>query len=203
MTAKDRVWLEVVCGSNDPDVDKKKLVNILQGDPIFHNSEAEQRAVYEFNKAVFAYRDPKLGNSEAARHLGRSIHYVQDLLDISKHWGGNADAKRFRSYSEALAQRYLLETANPGGRPAYPKWLAAAVRQVREEFGEVAGTPAAFMSEALKGRAELSDIFKKVTAGPDHARKLDQFVEKMALATLVVQGAWVSMYLRYIGIAEK
>ena len=59
------------------------------------------------------------------------------------------------------------------------------------------------LAVVLAGREELAELFRQVTAGSAHVRKRDQFVEKMALATIVAQEQWLSMYLRYIGIAER
>lgn len=203
MPAKDRVWLELVCGSNDPDHDRNKLGNILQGDFWFHNGEAEQRANYEFNKAVIAYRDSKQGNAVAANHLGRSIHYLQDLLDFSKHFDGDADAKRIRSYSETLAKNYMEIARNHGGKPTYPKALLGGLREVSREFGSPPATPKEFLKDSLQGRKELAALFKQVMSeATNRDRARDQFIEKMAMATIVAQEQLVSIYLRYIGVAE-
>ncbi len=201
-SAKDRVWLDLICGTDEPDHERKTFLNAIKIDFIFHNSEAEQRAVYEFNKAVQAYRDSRKGNSEAARHLGRSIHYLQDLTDISKHWSHkDDDAKRVRKYSEELAKRYLAETIQ---QKSYPEWLTRALRPIRSQFSGPPGTPKQYLDGALGQREELAKFFKAemAKAGNNRSRRRDEFIELSMLGAIIGQEQWVSMYLRYIGVAE-
>lgn len=201
-SAKDRVWLDLICGTDEPDHERNSLLNAIQLDFIFHNSEAAQRATYEFNEAVKASRNPRKGNSEAARHFGRSIHYLQDLTDISKHWpDSDDDAKRVRKYSEELAKRYLAETIQ---QKSLPEWLARALRPVRNQFSGPPGTPKQYLDGSLGERKELAKFFKAemAKAGSNRSRRRDEFIELSMLGAIIGQEQWVSMYLHYIGVAE-
>jgi hypothetical protein len=202
--AKDparRVFLELVCGADDPDAERHFWQNDV------HQKQAEKFAVDEFNAAVNAYREAGTKGAsayaEAANHLGRSLHFIQDLTDFSKGMKKRSDAREIRKRAKTMAQDYLTQWQTTSH---YPPDLMAKLKAMHAEMQGGPGTPAELVEGALQQRAEMSDFFTQFLADPaeegNRDYKMEQAIRTTLAGTIVIQEYWVDLYLSYIGVSK-
>jgi hypothetical protein len=196
-----RVFLELVCGADEPDHERRFKPWLNHA----HQTKAEKFAVDEFNAAVNAYgqRGSKgdLAYAEAANHLGRSIHFLQDLTDFSKDMGDRSDARKVRKQSIKIAQAYLEDFQK---NRRYPNRLATRLNTMHAALRDDYQTPGQLVAGALQERAEMADTVSKFLSDPEETGSWDSKLNEALVATLagtiVLQEFWVEQYLKQIGV---
>lgn len=196
-----RVYLDLVCGTDEPDHYRHFWEN---ND---HQVNAQKHVADNFNAAVSTFRQSAtLGNaafSESARLLGNSIHFIQDLTDFSKNKESGSDSSRIRELGIEIAQNWLREWQNTG---QYPAALGSKVDAMR---AELQGDPAPqTIEELVQGayadRVDMAQTVQDVLnhPDPDDQRPRDDKLRDIVVTTLagsiVVQEYVVDTYLRYI-----
>jgi hypothetical protein len=197
------VFVELVCGADDPDSEKHWWNPKENHD---HQTKAEQFAVDEFNAAVKAHGEygtkGHLAYAEAANHLGRSMHFIQDLTDFSKDMSSRSAAKKIRKKAIERAQDYLSEWNRTR---KYPSRLMTRLESMRAELATEPPpqTPAELVRDAFQQRKEMADIIMEFLNDPaegSHDSKLDEAVVLALAGTIVIQEYWVDLYLKQIGV---
>jgi hypothetical protein len=122
---------------------------------------------------------------------------------FSKDMKGRTQADEVRDQSGKLAQAYLTEWQTT---QRYPKRLQTKLNSMHAALqGESAPrTPGELVTDALKTRAEMTDIVTKFLNDPaekgSHDDKLNEGIVVALAGTLVIQEYWVYLYLRYISV---
>ena len=200
-----RTYLELVCGTDEPDRDRSFWKSELSWGEWFlalienHKADPAPCAQQEFDAAVALHKQGQY--AEAARHLGRSLHCISDLTDFSVHLSSYSSDVRARGI--AMAQGWLEQwRAAP---MSYPADLDAKLNAFRAGLaaqpGGLATTPSDMLQDALAGRIEIAKDFAAFMNDPEAGspdEKLAVAVENTLLGAIVAQEIWIDLYLKAI-----
>lgn len=198
----ERVYLDLVCGSDEPD--RERANQPYRADWWYtHQAWAPDRAVNAFNAAIGQHHAKAY--SEAARQLGHSIHYLQDLYDFSKNMGSifSERDERFRGYANQAVQDYLVQWQRGG---QYPALLNERLNNRQSKVQRQPNTPQQMVAPLKERRRKDAEAFLEVWHKvPSHEREqhLQAVVSLYIHDVIAYQEHWVRMYLRAIGIAPR
>lgn len=202
LAAPQRVYLDLVCGSDEPD--RERANKPYRIDWWFtHQKWAPSRAVDAFNAAIGQHNAKAY--SEAARQLGHSLHYLQDLYDFSKNMSSIFSEKdeRFRGYANQTVQDYLEEWQRSR---QYPPKLTERLNFRRSKVQRLPNTPQQMVAPLLEKRDKDANDFKELWhKTPSHEREdiLKFYAFFHSHDVIAYQEHWVRMYLRAIGITPR
>jgi hypothetical protein len=201
-----RLYLELVCASDEPDRDRNPFKSDLPfGESVQalianHKRNPTPYALQEFNDAVGWYRQ---GYLLAAIHaLGRSLHYVADLTDFTVDLGSSGGG--FRQATRQRAQQLLLYCAQSAAA-GYPPDLGQELDRMWAQFQadhNSPQTPEEFLNGALEIRAETARAFTEfMNSAEDEGTRNSQFAQAVDIAvkgTIMVQEYWIALFLQRV-----
>ncbi len=198
------VYYELLCGADEPDAKRKWFYAIS------HQADAAKRARRAF--ACSIHNRLKRGRAgwpdwKAARQLGHSIHYLQDLADPSKRAGRHKTDIRRQARG---VMGWVLDRA--GVRfPELPFALRRRVQQARSMMSGL-NSPEEIVARARRVQRETAPVlisayeaFSDATSEAKNAKARDYngaILDTLAL-TIALQERWVDLYVTGLARAHR
>lgn len=197
-------YYDLLCGADEPDA-KRKWFHALS-----HQADSEKRARRAFSCSVynrFGLSGKNWPDWKAARQLGHSIHYLQDIADPSKRTGRHKGAIRTRA-------RLVLQAALNAASGSFPQIPFVLRRRIERASLRMSGlrSPKEIVNRARQVQRDhahrLVSAYEALNNAPEGGRyyadlAFNKAVLDVLAETIALQDRWVDLYTTGLGRASR